>query len=347
MASSTIKYSIVIPVYNVECYLPACLDSVLKQNRRDYEVIIVNDGSSDGSSRICCSFKESHPDLSVTIINQQNSGLLAARRSGFAHAKGEYCWSIDSDDIIRPGALDLIDEVISATNVDMVFFDHSLTEDFAPTTSNPPFNESCYFGPADKLLLYKAYCCGRMYPIVTKVVRRECMSPEKSYKEFGRLNVSEDDLQDIGILDSIESAFYIHQPLYFYRQNSGSITGKYRPGMLVEQARVEEEKRKAVEKWIEQYGDETLMGDYASGALSGWYFVCRKCITWNNRNELIDELVGLDCIDDLLEREHSLRKDKRFFYSLAIAGRYEAAWLYCRVLLRLTAAVKTVKNRRE
>jgi len=99
------KFSIVIPVYNVEDYIKECLDSIMNQTFKDYEVIVVNDGTKDKSMDIVKKYK-------VKTINQENGGLSAARNNGAKHAKGEYLLFIDSDDTIEP---DLLKELAEAT----------------------------------------------------------------------------------------------------------------------------------------------------------------------------------------------------------------------------------------
>lgn len=88
--------SIVVPVYNAERYLHRCLDSIINQTYRNIEIVIVNDGSTDKSLEIINSYAEN--DKRIVIINKKNGGSASARNAGTSNAKGEYIWSIDSDD---------------------------------------------------------------------------------------------------------------------------------------------------------------------------------------------------------------------------------------------------------
>ena len=97
------KISIIIPVYNVKKYLVACLGSVLAQNYEDFEVIIIDDGSTDGSSEICDRYAKRHKNISVK--HQKNHGLSHARNEGIKRATGEYIMFLDSDDEITPDCL--------------------------------------------------------------------------------------------------------------------------------------------------------------------------------------------------------------------------------------------------
>lgn len=95
--------SIIIPVYDVERYLPLCIDSVLRQEYTNYEIILVNDGSTDKGPEICDSYASSNDH--VCVIHQKNAGLGEARNTGLAHSHGEYIYFLDSDDTIQPSTL--------------------------------------------------------------------------------------------------------------------------------------------------------------------------------------------------------------------------------------------------
>ena len=99
------KLSIVIPAYQVEQYLPACLDSVILPDREDYEILVVDDGSPDRSGQIAEEYAARFPSL-IRVIHQENGGLGAARNTGLEAAEGEFLLFLDSDDSLTPGALE-------------------------------------------------------------------------------------------------------------------------------------------------------------------------------------------------------------------------------------------------
>lgn len=109
-----LKLSIVIPVYNTAAYLPACVDSVLEASGGDYEVILVNDGSTDNSGQIAAGYEKKRPDL-VRVITTENGGLGAARNVGIERAKGDYLLFLDSDDSLEKGALGEILDAIDGS----------------------------------------------------------------------------------------------------------------------------------------------------------------------------------------------------------------------------------------
>lgn len=114
------KISIVIPIYNVEKFLPRCLESVLGQTFTDFEVICVNDGSPDKCFDIL--EKYSQKDSRIIIVNQKNQGLSMARNNGIKLAKGEYIYFLDSDDAIHPQCLETVVFVAHKNNSDLVCF---------------------------------------------------------------------------------------------------------------------------------------------------------------------------------------------------------------------------------
>ncbi len=115
-----IKYSIIIPIYNASKYLRNTLDSIVNQNYDDYEVILVNDGSTDNSLDICNEYKEKYANFKVITI--ENSGAGIARNKGIKEAKGEFLYFPDSDDILVEDAFSKIEEVINSKKSDLYVF---------------------------------------------------------------------------------------------------------------------------------------------------------------------------------------------------------------------------------
>ena len=110
--------SVIVPIYNVEKYLPKCIDSILNQTYQDFEVILVNDGSTDGCLKICVDFQNLYPNR-IRIINKDNGGLSDARNVGIQAAKGEFISLIDADDYISPYMLETLYTCIQETKADL------------------------------------------------------------------------------------------------------------------------------------------------------------------------------------------------------------------------------------
>ncbi len=113
-------FSIVIPIYNTEKYLENCIISVLNQTYKDFEVLLINDGSTDGSGEICEKFASK--DNRIKVIHKNNSGVSSARNKGIDNASGDYIIFVDSDDIVNKELLDTVFKQINKNNCDIVSY---------------------------------------------------------------------------------------------------------------------------------------------------------------------------------------------------------------------------------
>ena len=114
------KYSVIIPVYNAEKTLKRCVDSLLGQDCSDAEIVLVNDGSRDGSGAICEEYAQKYEN--VRYIAQQNTGVSAARNAGLDAAQGEYILFVDSDDYVAEDLLSVLREAIESHPADLLQF---------------------------------------------------------------------------------------------------------------------------------------------------------------------------------------------------------------------------------
>lgn len=116
--------SVIIPIYNAENYLRECLDSVVGQLRRDDQLILVNDGSTDASGAICEQYAKE--DRRIRMVHQANLGVAGARNTGLRYAEGDYIAWIDPDDWIEPNWREKIGEELESQEIDILVFDHIL-----------------------------------------------------------------------------------------------------------------------------------------------------------------------------------------------------------------------------
>jgi len=124
-------FSIIVPVYNVEKYIKKCLDSIVNQDFHDYEVIVVDDGSTDGGSIICDNYAINYP--CIKVIHQQNGGLSRARNVGIENAAGDYIMFVDSDDWIAEGTLKKFGEIVLQNDIDLVVGKAKSIDDYGNT----------------------------------------------------------------------------------------------------------------------------------------------------------------------------------------------------------------------
>lgn len=123
-------FSIIVPIYNIEAYLPKCIDSVLSQRNQDFELLLIDDGSPDGSGKLIDTYAERHPDK-IRAIHQPNGGAGAARNHGIALSKGEYLLFVDGDDYLDDTLLSELAAEISKTHADLYLFGAHVEKDGA------------------------------------------------------------------------------------------------------------------------------------------------------------------------------------------------------------------------
>lgn len=210
------RFSIIIPVYNVEKYIRRCMDSIMNQTFRDFEVIVVDDETPDNSMQIVAEFAEKFPEM-VTMIHQKNTRLGGARNRGVKDARGEYLLFIDSDDYVSTDMLASVDAQLKQHACDMLIFKYRMVTPEGKGIRDEGFGSlaaGMYFPEKDRQVV--------MLPVgaVHKVYRRSF------YLEngFGFLEgvLYEDAITRYMMAKA--SAVYLHEAvLYYYVQSPGSI----------------------------------------------------------------------------------------------------------------------------
>ena len=209
--------SIIIPVYNVEKYLPACLESVYRDLPDGCQVILVDDGTPDSSGVLCDKAKEQYPHV-TTVIHQENMGLGGARNTGIDAASGEYLFFPDSDDTVTEDSVDTILEYIDRYEPDIIRFCLRCTDENGKLIyeTGADFPKGTVFDPSfDRFILTQS-------PSACDKVMRASLFKESGIKFPPR--VWYEDIRTTPKLMSLCcSAVYLEEPLYNYLQRSGSI----------------------------------------------------------------------------------------------------------------------------
>lgn len=120
-----VDISVIVPVYNAENYLKACMDSLVNQTKKDIEIIAVNDGSKDDSLKILEEYESKYPKL-VKVLSQENQGLSVTRNNGIKVAKGKYVFFIDSDDVVKTDVLEKLWKKVEEYEYDLIAYDVEL-----------------------------------------------------------------------------------------------------------------------------------------------------------------------------------------------------------------------------
>lgn len=218
-------FSIIVPVYNAQDHLAACLESFESQTFGDFEVVLVDDGSTDSSPEMCDEFAIRRQY--VKVIHISNGGPLVARRVAIRESNGKYLVPVDSDDVLHADALSYSAHLIESYNPDIIAFGFSTTSDFAVNKSTVPLKQGLYVGKQYSLI-HEAVCSGTFNNLCTKVFRRECVSTEDNKRARTGMMFAEDWLEVLGIISNARSLYYIDKSLYFYRPNPSSTVHTYR-----------------------------------------------------------------------------------------------------------------------
>lgn len=233
------KFSVIIPVYNVKNYLSKCVNSVLNQTYNDFEIILIDDESTDGSSELCDKYDKEY--TRVHIFHKKNQGVAAARNLGIEHASGDYILFVDSDDWIDSKTLEHLENRLEKKRYDVIIFsyakeygdnsyikyvidDNQFAEDelskvvyrrlFGLTNSELNHPES---------LEYMCTCWGKAY-------RKECLQNCK-FENIEQIGSFEDGLFNMDVLNEKTTVDYINKPLYHYRYTKNSLSSKYRSNL--------------------------------------------------------------------------------------------------------------------
>lgn len=213
------RFSVLVPVYNVQSYLQTCLESIIGQTYRNFEVILVDDGSTDQSGVICDRYSKQYDFIKV--VHKKNEGLISARRIGLKYAVGEYCLFCDSDDFLEIDALERLQEVLSNNLFDLVIFNANAIDSGGGKT--PFFENVLPEGEVkNKEILFNLMLTTyKINSICIKVFRRSIVDLKFDYTDYFRLNFGEDLLQSIPLVINSSRIFYLNRRLYNYRTFSG------------------------------------------------------------------------------------------------------------------------------
>lgn len=212
--------SIIIPTYNVEKYIKKCIESVLQQNLDNYEIIIINDGSTDKTNEILEKYKNIK---SIKIINQKNKGLSGARNTGLKNCIGKYVLFLDSDDFVEKNSIKKILNEIQHNDLEILAFNFWTY-----------YNKERYYLEKRKLInkknfsgeeYLKSNLLNKSYPMSwLNIYNKEFLLKNNLFFKEGILH--EDIEFNIRLLLKVKKMSYLNVPIIYYRQREGSITKK-------------------------------------------------------------------------------------------------------------------------
>ena len=212
--------SVIIPVYNTEKYLPRCLDCLARQSYRNLEIILVDDGSTDSSGRICDEYAER--DSRARVIHQSNQGLWSARNTGQSASKGEYLIFPDADDYFHPDYITLLYKAITWRGIEWPMALCGIKETTAINESFSDFND-----PGITVLSQRQLIRGllgdnsTLYGAQWNKLYRRTAALFPINRNYLR---NQDGDSNLRFYHTIDKVPYVDAPLYFYFRHPGQLT---------------------------------------------------------------------------------------------------------------------------
>lgn len=217
--------SVIVPVYNVEKYLNECIESVLKQTYKNFELLLIDDGSSDSSPKICDDYAKQ--DERVKVVHKQNAGVSAARNTGLDIAKGEYVTFIDSDDFVSEDYLQLLlQNMLDGISV-VIFGECKLYDNGCISKVNHRLKSGCYsFSKIKNDLIDDGSMSGFTFPSVWSVLYKTNLINMYSIRFNENIKYNEDGLFNVVYIIKTKQDVYVDFDCapYVYRENLTSVT---------------------------------------------------------------------------------------------------------------------------
>lgn len=312
------RFSIIVPVYNVAPFLAECVESVLRQTYADYEIVLVDDGSTDNSPAMCDEFASR--DRRIKALHKQNGGLSDARNVGVAHAQGDYIVFLDSDDYWDDcTALQRASDLIASHHdVDLIMFERKFLK-HGRIIDGPVFDASMINGKSKVEIINYLVSVSRFNPSAcAKFVKASLFSNHQL--DFTKGIRSEDFDWNYKLMPLCQSIVALDRPFYVYRYREDSITKTISHSHLVDLASI-------VEKWHAQLPRTVTSSSELEAymhTLAYLYAMIFSLVYFSDRKEELYH--RLKPLDGLLKYDHSPKVHKvRMLYSLL--GMRLTCWL--------------------
>lgn len=225
MGEKEIFCSVIIPVYNTCEYIERCIKSVLSQTYSNFELVLIDDGSTDNSGEICQRY--ALLDDRITFIQKENGGHTSARNAGLKVAKGEYVTFVDSDDWIDSGLLNDCYEVIKNSKVDIVLFGYRRTGLNTIMNKPQPFRKGMYNREQIEQEILPYLLTSARFSLSERMVKKELVIEKQKYVDE-RLKLGEDLTCCVLALNDAKAVYVLDNIYYNYFQRENSVAHSYK-----------------------------------------------------------------------------------------------------------------------
>lgn len=304
-----IKFSIIIPAYNAQRWISECVKSLINQTYDNFEIIIIDDGSTDLTWNVISKIKSMN-EKKIKVFHQNNSGQIESRLKGIEAADSDYCLFVDADDTLELNALEIISSILNSTSVDMLVFNgYRWSASKEKSLFWPEFKENIWIKGMDGVQEVRedAIKSKRFNNIWIKAFKTSILKSASGYKNVEFVRKEEDLLMQLPYFDLIQSVAYIPYELYNYRKNEESITYHYNKDQFKGCCYVSHELNKYGKKWhVSNYQF------YCNSRFLCEVIICIKQIgkaysNVNARNELLEKIANDNYFSEVLKsKEYSL-----------------------------------------
>ena len=255
-------FSIIVPVYNGEKYIKQCIASLQNQSYKNFEVIFVNDGSTDNSVETLKN-ELSYSKLKYKIVSKKNGGQISARYEGINNADSQYCLFLDCDDTLIENTLEELYKFISKNEkADIIVFNGSRVYENKRELFWPEYAPiNCEIKKEE--FLDKVINTRRFNNICFKAIRTSIMQDNCIYSNVGFVKAEEDLLMQLPFFDKASHIFYLNCDFYNYTYNPNSVTNTYNSNIIKGNDYVITE--------LERYGQMWLVKNYKSACNTRYF----------------------------------------------------------------------------
>ena len=306
------KVSIIVPIYNVERYLEACIESILSQTYQDFELILIDDGSPDQCGEMCD--KYAAQDSRIKVIHKENQGLGMARNTGLDYATGEFVCFVDSDDWLVPNAVECWIGAQKKYNADIVMCNYQKRNNEKEVLYRYEIRnrECCYQGKEIEQEIF--------WPMIgqesmvredftinmcvwTNLYRRGLIENEQIRFLSEREYLSEDICFNLQYLPSCKVAVMIPESLYYYRYNPTSLTSKYKGD--------EYQKAVALYNKVQLWAKQAKYAEFKEFRVERFFLtkvrelmfrLCGSDMTYREKVKMCKNILGDNTLQDVIHR---------------------------------------------
>lgn len=342
--------SIIVPVYNVEQYLPQCLDSIVNQTYENIEIICVNDGSPDNSIKILEDYSAKDPRIKV--ISQKNQGVSSARNFALEFVNGDYIMYVDGDDWLDLQTCQIAVDKAIKVSADVVMWSY-VSESKNRSDKKIIFDDEFIFDETKvKQMLHRRFIgvsgselahpeqADSLCPVWGKMYKSNIiLRSNVKFVDLDKIGTYEDGLFNLEVFKYVHKVVYLPVNLYHYRRtNSESQTARYRPGLFEQWQNLFDEMQQYIgENGLSEEYEDALSNRIALSILGLGLNILSSDFSANKKKKLIKEIITSDRYKEAYKKLEFkyFPLHWKLFYSFAKSGNATGVYSLLKIIRRM------------